>query len=66
MFEHDKAIDLSDIPEVTDISKAIKNPFAGNFKNGYTIIAEHKDYDEIITVKKSKRTKNSNTIEVGE
>jgi len=57
MNNNDTVIDFSDIPEVTDISKGRKNPFAGRFKDGYTIIVEHQDYDEIITVKKTKRTK---------
>ena len=31
-------IDLDDMPEITDFSKAIKNPFAKDIrKNGYTI-----------------------------
>ena len=57
MSEHDNKIDLSDIPEITDFSKGRKNPFAGKFKDGYTIIVEHKDFDEIITVKKTRRDK---------
>jgi len=59
MFEHDSKIDLSDIPEITDFSKGRKNPFAGKFKDGYTIIIEHRDFDEIITVKKTRRNKNN-------
>ncbi|MCL2109091.1 MAG: hypothetical protein FWH20_07080 [Oscillospiraceae bacterium] len=55
---HEQDIDFSDIPEITDFSKAVKNPFAGKFKNGYTIIAEHKDYNEIITIKKTRQNKN--------
>ena len=51
-------INYDDIPKITDFSKGRKNPFAGKFKNGYTIIVEHKDYDEIITVKKTIRKKN--------
>jgi hypothetical protein len=51
-------IDYSDIPEITDAFKGRKNPFAGKFKNGYTIIVEHKDYDEIITVNKTRLYKN--------
>jgi len=38
-----------------DFSNAVKNPHAGKFKDGYTIIVEHKDYDEVITVTKSKK-----------
>ena len=52
-----EAVMISDIPEITDISKAVKNPFAGRFKGGYTIIVEHKDYDEVITIKKTVREK---------
>ena len=48
---NDDEIDLSDIPEITDFSKAIKNPFAGRFKNGYTIIVEHEDHNEIREIK---------------
>ena len=40
-------IDLSDIPEITDFSKARKNPFAGRFRNGYTVIVEHEGYNEV-------------------
>jgi len=44
-----------------DFSKATKNPHAGKFKDGYTIIVEHKDYDEVITVKKTKKSRGDNT-----
>jgi hypothetical protein len=47
-------INYDDIPKITDFSKGRKNPFAGKFKNGYTIIVEHNDYDEIIEVKKTR------------
>jgi len=57
MNNQEKPIDLSDIPEVTDISAAVRNPFAGVFKNGYTIRIEHDDYDEIVTVKRTRREK---------
>jgi len=62
MHEHDEDIDFSDIPEITDFSKGRKNPFAGQFKNGYTIIVEHEDYNEVITVKKTRQDKNGNEI----
>jgi len=52
MYENEVDIDLSDIPEIKDFSKGRKNPFAGEFIKGYTIIVEHNDFDEIITVKK--------------
>ena len=57
MDDRHKKIDLTDIPEITDVSKAIKNPFAGKFKDGYTIVIEHSDYDEVVTVKKHKQAK---------
>ena len=44
VYKDDYDIDLSDIPEITDFSRAIKNPFAGKFTNGYTVIVEHEDY----------------------
>ena len=59
MHKHDENIDLSDIPEITDFSKGRKNPFAGRFKDGYTIVIEHKDFEEVITVKKTRRDKKS-------
>ena len=43
-----------------DFSNAVRNPHAGKFKDGYTIIVEHKDCDEIITITKSKKPKNEN------
>jgi len=52
-----EGINYDDIPEVTDFSKFVKNPLAGQLKNGYTIIVEHEDHDEIITIKKSRREK---------
>ena len=57
MSKNNATIDFSDIPEITDISKGRKNPFAGRFKDGYTIIVEHQDYDEVITVRKTRRAK---------
>ena len=56
----DQDINFDDIPEITDFSKFVKNPFAGRFKNGYTIIVEHEDYDEVITITKSRREKQQN------
>jgi len=53
----DEGINYDDIPEIKDFSKARKNPFAGRFKDGYTIIVEHRDFDEIITVKKMRQDK---------
>jgi len=38
-----------------DFSNAVKNPHAGRLKDGYTIVVHHKDYDEIITVSKSRK-----------
>ena len=43
----DKRISYDDIPEITDFSKARKNPFAGRCRNGYTVIIEHDGYNEI-------------------
>ena len=40
-----------------DFSNAVKNPHAGKFKDGYTIVVSHQDYDEVITVKKEKKPK---------
>ena len=40
-----------------DFSNAMKNPHAGKFKDGYTIVVEHKDYDEIIKITKEKKVK---------
>ena len=60
MTKYDENIDLSDIPEITDFSKGRKNPFAGMFKDGYTTIVEHKEFDEIITVMKTRRNKKNN------
>ena|GEM_PF-2273566 len=40
-----------------DFSNAKKNPHAGKLKDGYTIVVEHKDYDEVITVTKEKKLK---------
>ena len=57
MIIEDEGIDFSDIPEITDFSNAVMNPHAGKLKNGYTIIIEHKDYDEVITISKTKRPK---------
>ena len=47
-FINDEGIDLSDIPEITDISKWRRNPeLAQRLKNGYTIIVEREGYNEI-------------------
>ena len=53
----DEGINYEDIPKITDFTKGRKNPFAGKFKDGYTIIVEHKDHDEIIEVRKTRRKK---------
>jgi len=42
-----------------DFSNAIKNPYAQRLKKGYTIVIEHEDYDEVITVKRERREKRS-------
>jgi hypothetical protein len=45
MQENNETIDFSDIPEITDFSNAIKNPFAGHFKEGYHFIVHHDSPD---------------------
>ena len=56
-------INYDDIPELTkeDFKKGFKNPFAGKFKNNYTIIVEHSNYDEVISVSKKKIPKSTET-----
>ena len=58
-------INYDDIPELTeeDFARGKKNPFAGKFKDGYTIIVEHADHDEIITVTKKRQPKGANIVE---
>ena len=51
---NDEEINYDDIPKITDFIKGRTNPFAGRFKDGYTIIVEHKDHDEIVEVKKTR------------
>jgi len=51
-------IDFRDIPEITDFSNAVPNPFIGQFKNGYNIIIERKDHNEIIKIRKMRWRKN--------
>jgi uncharacterized DUF497 family protein len=55
-------ISFNDIPELTkeDFARGIRNPFAGKFRDGYTIIVEHADHDEVITIKKTRRPKGAN------
>ena len=43
----DEGINYDDIPEITDFSKGRKNPFAGKFKDGYTVIIERDGYNEV-------------------
>ena len=43
----EEGINYDDIPEITDFSKGRKNPLAGRFKNGYTVIVEREGYNEI-------------------
>jgi len=44
-----EGINYDDIPEITDFSKAVKNPYVGKFiKNGkFTAVIEHEGYTEI-------------------
>jgi len=58
----DEGINYDDIPEITDFSKGKKNPYAKLFKDGYTITIEHEDYDEIITIKKTRREKEKKAV----
>jgi len=55
-------INFDDIPELTkeDFARGKKNPFAGKFKNDYTIIVEHVEFDEVITVSKKRCPKKKN------
>ena len=46
-----------------DFSNAKRNPHAGKFKDGYTIIVEHKEYDEIINITKTKKSKSDGSME---
>ena len=43
----EEGINYDDIPKITDFSKARKNPYAGRFKNGYTVIIEREGYNEV-------------------
>ena len=47
VYYDEEGINYDDIPKITDFSKARKNPFAGKFKDGYTVIVEHDGYNEI-------------------
>jgi len=57
VYREDFATDVGDIPEITNYPKTSKRPPPGKMKDGYTIVVEHKDYDEIITVKKQRVAK---------
>jgi len=51
--DKDMAIDFSDIPEITDFSKAQKNPFAKKMKKGYSVTINYEtpeDVDEDIAI----------------
>ena len=45
----EEGIKFDDIPEITDFSNWRKNPFAGQFKNGFTVVIERERYNEIST-----------------
>ncbi|MCL2526960.1 MAG: hypothetical protein FWE42_00980 [Defluviitaleaceae bacterium] len=47
IMHEDEDINFDDIPEITDFTNWRKNPFAGKFKDGYTVIVEREDYNEI-------------------
>jgi len=57
-------INYDDIPELTkeDFARGVRNPFAGKLKDGYKIIVEYADYDEVITVSKKRIAKGSNVV----
>ena len=46
----EEGINYDDIPEITDFTKSIKNPYVGKFiKNGkFTAEIEHDGYNEIV------------------
>jgi len=46
-MQHDAKINFSDIPEVTDISKAVKNPFAQRMKAGYSVTINYSTPQEV-------------------
>ena len=45
----EEGINYDDIPEITDFSKAVKNPYVGKFiKNGkFIAVIEHEGFSEI-------------------
>jgi len=53
----DEDINLDDIPEITDFSKAIKNPFAERFKDGYIMIEEREDHNYVTEIRRWKAPK---------
>ena len=53
MHEKTERIDYSDIPKITDFSKAQKNPFADSMKKGYSVTINYEtpeDVDEDIAI----------------
>jgi len=58
-IKENEKINFDDIPELTkeDFTRGVKNPFAGKLKDGYTIIINHADHEEIIKVSKKRRPK---------
>jgi len=44
---HKDEIDFSDIPEITDFSKAIKNPFAERMKQGYSVTINYETPEDV-------------------
>ena len=45
---NEEGVNFDDIPEITDFSKAWKNPaIALRRKKGYTVIIEHEGYNEV-------------------
>jgi len=47
LYADDEGINYDDIPPVTSLSGWRKNPFAGRFKDGYTVIVEREGYNEV-------------------
>ncbi|MCL2171484.1 MAG: hypothetical protein FWB71_04965 [Defluviitaleaceae bacterium] len=48
-----------------DFSKAVRNPhFAAKMKNGYTVIIEHDEHDEIIRVERTVKTKEQKATKI--
>jgi len=51
-------MEVYEMRESYDFSNATRNPHAKKLEKGYTLIIEHKDYDEIIKIEKTLKDKN--------